>query len=259
MNPSYDSNTQPTHFKGKDAIEHVAEAQARGIIDSTEIHGTETSGKVAAATDAARDSALVLALVAQIFALMSWPQQNVFILLGIVGFALLLWKAGRSAWLGWSRLERLHRVLVQEKWEIDHNRQQERDELRALYAAKGFSGKLLEDVLDVLMADGDRLLKVMVQEELGLSLAVYDHPLMQSVGATLGVLFATALALLGATFDGIWGSIAAAMLVIGFSAGLAAHFADNRIVPAIVWNLGLAAMSLAALHFLLHYFFQLSM
>lgn len=257
MNPSSENNTQPSHFKGKDAIEHVAEAQARGIIDSAEIHGTETSGKVAAATDAARDSALVLALVAQIFALMAWPQQSVFLLLGIVGFALLLWKAGRSAWLGWSRLERLHRVLVQEKWEIDHNRQQERDELRALYAAKGLDGKLLEDVLDVLMADGDRLLKVMVQEELGLSLATYDHPLMQSVGAALGVIAAIALALVGATLDGVWGSIGAALLMIGFSAGLAAYFADNRIVPAVVWNLGLAALALATLHFLLHYFFQL--
>lgn len=257
MIPSLENNEQPTHFKGKNAIEHVAEAQARGIIDSTEIHGTETSGKVAAGTDAARDAALVLALLGQLFALMAWPQQSVFLILSIVGFALLLWKAGRSAWLGWSRLERLHRVLVQEKWEIDHNRQQERDELRVLYATKGFEGKLLEAVLDVLMADGDRLLKVMVQEELGLSLAAYDHPLMQSVGAAVGVFCATAIVLLGVALDGIWGSIAAALLVIGVSAGLAAYFASNRIVQAVVWNLGLAAVALASLHFLLRYFFQL--
>ncbi len=90
---------------------------------------------------------------------------------------------GRSAWLGWSRLERLHRILAQEKWEIEHNREQEREELGVLYAAKGFEGKLLEDVLDVLMADGDRLLKVMVEEELGLTLESQVHPLKQGLGA----------------------------------------------------------------------------
>ena len=32
------------------------------------------------------------------------------------------------------------------------------------------------------MADGDRLLRVMLEEELGFSLEVYDHPLKQALG-----------------------------------------------------------------------------
>ncbi len=52
----------PNHFKGKDAIDHVIEAQAQGIISSTEIHGAEPSGITSAAADALRDCAVVLLL-----------------------------------------------------------------------------------------------------------------------------------------------------------------------------------------------------
>jgi VIT1/CCC1 family predicted Fe2+/Mn2+ transporter len=176
-------------------------------------------------------------------------------LLSIVGLSLILWKAGRSAWLGWSRLERLHRILAQEKWEIEHNRQQERDELRVLYQAKGFEGKLLEEVLDVLMADGNRLLKVMAEEELGLSLEAYDHPLTQSLGAAIGSFAAVIACLAGAYISPDWGIIAATLLVIASGAAIGAHHADNRYIPAIIWNLGLAAACLGTMYFLLEYFF----
>ena len=52
----------PSHFKGKDAIEHVAEAQAQGIIASAEIHGTELPGYISAGTDAARETAFILSI-----------------------------------------------------------------------------------------------------------------------------------------------------------------------------------------------------
>src|SRR5262249_44443752 len=139
--------------------------------------------------DAARETCLALALL-WLFGL-HWAALLIF------SGAWLIWKTGRSAWLGWSRIERLHRIVAQEKWEIEHHRQQEREELGALYAAKGFEGKLLEDVLDVLMADNDRLLRVMVEEELGLSLHSQEHPLKQATGAFLGVLAGSILTLLG--------------------------------------------------------------
>lgn len=245
----------PSHFKGKDAISHVAEAQAKGLISSAEIHGTETPGRLSAAADAARDSAIVLLLFWGIFTTFNLPPEKIGSFLLLLGNSFLVWKAGRSAWLGWSRLERLHRILAQEKWEIEHHRQQERDELRVLYAAKGFEGKLLEDVLDVLMADGDRLLRVMVQEELGLSLEVYDHPLMQSLGAALGVLFATIGCILGFYASSQWGVIIAALAIISSSAAITAHHADNRPIPAIVWNLGLTALTFGTFYFLTAYFF----
>ena len=50
------------HFKGKTAVKHVAEAQARGIIAAAEIHGTEIPGSISSATDAARHTVILLLL-----------------------------------------------------------------------------------------------------------------------------------------------------------------------------------------------------
>ena len=88
----------------------------------------------------------------------------------------LFWKLGRSSLLGWARLERLHRLIQQEQWEIEHHRAQEKEELTAMYHQKGLTGKLLEQVIEVLMADDNRLLRVMLEEELGLTLETYEHP-----------------------------------------------------------------------------------
>jgi VIT1/CCC1 family predicted Fe2+/Mn2+ transporter len=150
-------------------------------------------------------------------------------------------------------LERLHRALEQERWEIEHHRQQERDELRVLYAAKGFEGKLLEDVLDVLMADNERLLKVMVEEEMGLTLGTTEHPLKQGLGAAAGVFIAAAVTLGMLLAFGPIGAILGALATISVSAGIAAQFAENKVVPAIVWNLGIAVLSSGILYCLLQY------
>ncbi len=238
------------HFKGKDAIGHVAEAQAQGIISAAEIHGTELPGHVSAACDAARETAVILSLVWVI--LTQFPLDPFFMtsILGILAGGLILWKGGRSAWLGWSRLERLHRVVAQEKWEIEHNRPQERDELKALYAAKGFEGKLLDDVVDVLMADGDRLLRVMVEEEMGLSLESHEHPLKQCMGAVLGSLGATIACLIGLIVYPFYGLLVGACLAIILGAAYAAQRADNKIIPAIVWNVALAVVAFGFVYFM---------
>lgn len=232
----------PLHFKGKEAIEHVVEAQARGILSSAEVHGTETPGHISAGADAARDTAVMLLLAWILYIRSGFPPQLAFNLLAILTIGLLLWKSGRSAWLAWLRLERMHRVVEQERWEIQHHRPQEREELKELYRAKGFEGQLLEDVIDVLMADEERLLRVMVEEELCLSLGTQEHPLKQALGAAIGTLAAGVLCLLLLALlpgFGLWiGSFAA----LAAAAGVSAWFEGNKLVPAVVWNLGLGAL-----------------
>ncbi len=244
------------HFQGKDAINHVAEAQAKRIIASSEIHGTEIPGFISAGADAARETAIILLLIEICLTKLSFPPPQILTLLSFFILGWLIWKAGRGSWLGWSRLERLHRILAQERWEIEHNRLQEREELQALYAAKGFEGKMLEDVVDVLMADGDRLLKIMIEEELGLSLEVHEHPLKQGLGAGLGVFYSGLVAGLLYWMLPSYGLFIAAVGMIGTSAGIAACYEKNRLVPAMIWNLGMGGLAIGSANFFLDYFIE---
>ena len=217
----------------------------KGITATAESHGTEMPGHISAAADAAKETALALLLLWITLTLTSAHQaggQHLWTALIIFSAAGLVWKIGRSAWLGWSRLERLHRVIEEEKWEIEHHRGQEREELRALYGANGFEGPLLDEVVDVLMAAGDRLLRVMLEEELGLFLHVYEHPLKQAFGAGVGALIGIAIALLGLWVWPSLGLLIGAFLVIGASGATAAIHEENRLLPAVVWNLALAAL-----------------
>lgn len=242
----------PSHFKGKDALMHVIEAQAAGIVSASEIHGTEMPGSLSGAADAARETAIILPMLWIVLSHLDLQNNyNLTLLLSIFSFGWLLWKMGRGAWLGWFRLERLHRILEQERFEIEHHRQQERDELRVLYAAKGFEGKLLEDVLDVLMADNDRLLRVMVEEELGLSLGTTEHPLKQGLGAAIGVLFSAIITLMPLAFGLPFGILFGGIIALGCASTFSANLVKNDILHAVVWNFGIAALAISAVYFLL--------
>jgi hypothetical protein len=232
------------HFKGKDALQHVVDARIKGRLASAEVHGTELPGHVSAAADAAKETAVLLLL----FWVLMGSQAHFLMLVFVSGW--LIWKVGRSAILGWSRLERLHRVIEEERWEIEHHRAQEKEELRALYAAKGFSGRLLEEAVEVLMADDNRLLQVMLEEELGLNLESHEHPLKQATGAGLGVVGAAIILSFGLFALPYWGPALCAALVIALSAGTTAQLEKNRPLPAIVWNLAVAALAAGVAYFL---------
>lgn len=237
------------HFHGKEALGHVIEARQKGKTASAEIHGTELPGHYSAAADAAKETALILLVLWTLFREMGFPEHNVpwISLAFIIGW--LFWKVGRSAILGWSRLERLHRVIEEERWEIEHHRPQEKEELKALYAAKGFSGKLLDEAVEVLMADDNRLLQVMLEEELGLSLESYEHPLKQAAGAFIGVAGAALVMSIGLFYLPSYGTMACAALIISLSAGTTAQLEKNKPLPSIVWNLAAAALAAGAAYF----------
>ena len=232
------SHPPADHFEGKSVVDHLREARTRGAIAAAEVHGVEMPGHLAAGADAAKDTAIALLILWAFFG-------NAFNykLLIVFSSGWMLWKIGRSAFLGWSRLERLHRVIEEERWEIEHHREQEREELTEMYMAKGLSGKFLEEVIDVLMADDNRLLRVMLEEELGLTLEAYEHPLKQSFGAGAGVLLTALLFLLCFWINPFYGILAATLIMICVVSATAAKLERNHVLPAIIWSLGIAVLT----------------
>ena len=236
--------TVQKHFENQDPLSHVMGKRAEGMLSLSESHGTETPGHFAAATDALRETALIL-LILWLFL----PSAPVLIAFGL---GWLAWKTGRSGWLGWARLERLHNLIEQEKYEIEHHRPQERDELVALYGSKGFEGKLLADVVDVLMADQDRLLKVMLEEEMGLTLQAFEHPLKQCFGAALGALISL-VACVGTFFlFPAYGMLFASFLLLIGGAVASALRDRNRLIPAVIWNVSVGALAFGVAYFVFY-------
>lgn len=238
------------HFKGKDALGHVAEKQALGILTSKEVHGLELPGSKHALLDSARNTFATLLIL---YAILTPLNIDPFPIMAMASVGLTVWLAGRSAWLSWVRLERLHRILAQEKWEIEHNRPQEREELRVLYGAKGFEGQLLEEVIDVLMADEGRLLKVMVQEEMGITLENIEHPLKQGLYSFFGALISAILMLSFLSIPYV--PLVAGLVAISVLSGWAAQQVDNRIIPASVWSTAIAVVSVGLTYYVTQYFY----
>jgi len=244
---------KPDHFEGKEALGHVVERQARGIVESAEIHGMELAGHQAAAVDAAKDTAVVLLLVWLLCSHLGLNSYDTFLGFCVIGLTWSLWKFARAARLGWARLERLHRIVEEERWEIEHHRQQEREELRELYQAKGFDGPLLDQVVDVLMADGDRLLRVMLEEELGLSLACHEHPLKHGVGAFIGAFLSFFACAVSYFYVPEYGIPVMVFVILSVISAVAAKMEKNEVIPAIVWNVGIGAITYGTGLFLLDF------
>jgi hypothetical protein len=242
------------HFKGKSAYDHLKDARQKGRIASESVHGAEPSGYVIAGIDACKETTLYLFMAFLLLSPFSFDLAQKLILFSCFTLGLILWKTTRSALFGWARMERVHRLIKEEKFEIEHNREQEKEELLELYKAKGFKDKQLEEVVEVLMADDNRLLQIMLEEELGLTMGSFEHPLKQCIGAALGVLVGSFLALVGLYFGGFFGLILCSFFSIFLSSYIAAKHLNNDITKHIIWNLSSAFLSLSCLYFLMQCF-----
>lgn len=250
MDANHQNDPKNTHFGDQSALEHVLEKK-ENFRNISEAHGVEIPGHISAGADAARETAVGLMLIWSILFSLGIAKPQLGLVLSGFGAAWIVWKVGRSAWLGWSRLERMHRLVEEERWEIEHHRPSEREELIVLYGAKGFEGKLLEEVVDVLMADEDRLLRVMLEEEMGLTLEAFEHPLKQCFGALFGALTSFILCFGFYFAFPSWGMILGAGLTVALSAFLAARFERNEKLKAVVWNIALVVLTYGVLHFFL--------
>lgn len=239
------------HFSEKDALTHVIEKRLKGAHAHAESHGIETPSNLAAVAEAIREMGflfLLLWIVMNFFAFSSSMMISIFI---PIAFGTITWKTAKSAWMGWSRLEHFHRLIEQEKYEIEHHRQQEREELTAIYQLKGFHGKLLEDVVDFIMADTQRLLKVMLEDELGLSIESYQHPLKQALGVFLSSLLTIIISLSFFWIFPKFGIPIASAISIGGGSFIYAFHQKNKAIPAIIWTMSIALLACMVVFFLL--------
>lgn len=235
------------HFEGKKPYEHILQKRSEM---AHEIHGDELPGHQGAFLDALRDTSMLFMIFWTLFVQMGFPKHQMFMAFILLGIGWFVWKISRSAWLAQVKLDRLHRVLKEERYEIENHRPQEREELEALYAAKGFKGPLLQEVLDVLMADDERLLKIMIEEEMGLNLENCEHPLKVGTGAGLGVLLSSIILLVGQWIASELGLITMAALLVGFSGLWIAKLQKNETMPAFVWNVGFTILTFGIVYFL---------
>lgn len=234
---SYKLQPDLDHFKGKTIPEHLKEAREKGAKASEQIHGVELSGAMHAGCDAVKETTLYLSVL-YLLAPKTIP---------VFAIALCIWKTGRAAFLGWARLNRLNQLIAQERSEIQHSRENEQKELMEIYRAKGFEPPLLDQVIQVLMADENRLLTVMLEEELGLRLEEYEHPLKQGLGAFFGVIIAT-IPLLIASFFSPYLFFVVVFFLFLVSTSIAMQPQQRPYIAFVTWSLSLAYFVLITVH-----------
>lgn len=83
--------------------------------------------------------------------------------------------------------EVLEQRIATEQYEIKHEPEEERAELRAIYQSKGLSGPLLDRVVGHLTANNERWLQAMVHDELGVVADERFNPWQQ--GLQIGLSF----------------------------------------------------------------------
>jgi VIT1/CCC1 family predicted Fe2+/Mn2+ transporter len=173
---SADTPVEFTH-PVSDAADHVSEARQRARqVLSGESH-------LGAVDDWRR--ALVSARDALILLWLTWIALHGFGDPPFTGWMLVALAVALAVLIGMSTARSTHTQvqyyaseLERERHEIRTDFAHEREEVVALYAAKGFQEPLLSQIVDTICADDDRLLKVMMEEELGLSLFHVNHPLV---------------------------------------------------------------------------------
>jgi VIT1/CCC1 family predicted Fe2+/Mn2+ transporter len=110
----------------------------------------------------------------------------------ILGFANLLadgFSMSVGAYLSTkSERDNFEKHKAVEYWEVDNLPELERQEIRDIYAAKGFEGELLEQVVDVITSDKDRWVDVMMKEELEM---IKDGKTPFAIGAVTYMAFIT--------------------------------------------------------------------
>ncbi|MGI8551792.1 MAG: VIT1/CCC1 transporter family protein [Dehalococcoidia bacterium] len=86
--------------------------------------------------------------------------------------------------------------LARERREMVEVHEEERNEIRQIYSAKGFHGELLERIVETITGDDDTWLSVMMSEELGLQPVDTNAVLRTSVIVTIAAVIGSLIPLI---------------------------------------------------------------
>lgn len=166
----YDHHTEQVHAAGGASLRDIMLGLNDGLVASFAV----TSGVAGAFT---AGSIVVMAGLAEMLG-------------GAVSMGLAAFISARS------QVEFYHSEIQRERDEIRRWPEREREEVRAIYRAKGFGGELLDLIVRHITADPERWSDVMMREELGMAVESFDQPLRSALtvgfsylaGATVPVL-----------------------------------------------------------------------
>jgi len=105
-----------------------------------------------------------------------------------------------------------HSQETRELYEIAHYPELEKEEVRKIYLAQGFRGKLLNDIVGRIIRDEKTWLNIMMKEELGLS-ANFVLPLRSALIVGLAAMAGSLIPLAGFFFFGIRTAIVIGLIV----------------------------------------------
>ncbi|MDQ2075235.1 VIT1/CCC1 transporter family protein [Marinimicrobium sp. ABcell2] len=178
----------------------------------------------------------------------------------IMGLANLLadgFSMGVSNYLGTRAEDQLRdKVRAQEDQHIRLYPEGEREEVRQIFALKGFEGDQLEQVVDVITADRQRWIDTMVQDEYGLSLKG-GRPLVAGSVTFGAFLLAGALPLVAFLVNWGWPGVIAQPFLMSACLTLVAFFAigaaKSRYVRQSWYRGGLETVAIGGVAALLAY------
>ncbi len=148
---------------------------------------------------------------------------TVIIILGLANIVADGFSMAVSNYLGTkSENQRVEYERAGEYAEIAHNPEGEKEEIRQIFADKGFEGEQLETVVDVITADPERWVNTMLQEEHGLSLQ--EHSALRAALVTFAAFAIVGLLPLLPFLVNLWKPLIAEAFFVSSLITIAAFF-----------------------------------
>jgi VIT1/CCC1 family predicted Fe2+/Mn2+ transporter len=143
-----------------------------------------------------------------------------------------------------------------EYWEVENMPEQERDEIRQIYRAKGFEGPLLEQVVDVICKDKDRWVDVMMKEELEM-MKEQKSPFRIGLITYVSFVLVGTIPLLAYLWDYFNGAAGDLFAIAGFLTGIAfagigflkSYVTDSPKIKGVVETVLLGALAASVAYF----------